>query len=181
MRSSTQSLRRLAQAGLIAAMYAALTLLLPAAGFGIIQCRLSEMLTVLAALTPAAVPGLAVGCAVSNIVGLGMGANPAGAWDILFGPLATLSAALLTWRWRAVKVKGLPALATLPPVLINAAVVGMELTLVAPQFQWQVALINMGSVAAGQLAACTVCGLILYAALDRSGAAVALFGKRDAR
>lgn len=171
------SVRLLAQAGLIAAMYAALTLLLPAPSFGIVQCRISEMLTVLAVFTPAAIPGLAVGCVVSNLVGLGMGANPAGAWDILFGPLATLAAAWLSWRLRGVRIKGLPVAATLPPVVFNAVVVGLELTLVSPVFTPQMLVINMASVGAGQLAACTVCGLILAAALEKSGAASALFGR----
>lgn len=168
----TQSpVRTLAQAGLIAAMYAALTLLLPAPSFGIVQCRISEMLTILAVFTPSAIPGLAVGCLVSNLVGLGMGANPAGAWDLLFGPLATLAAALLTWRLRNLRVKGVPVLASLPPVVINAVVVGLELTLVSPVFTPQVLAINMLSVGIGQLLACTVCGLLLHAALERSGTA----------
>lgn len=175
----TQSpVRTLAQAGLIAAMYAALTLLLPAPSFGIVQCRISEMLTILAVFTPSAIPGLAVGCLVSNLVGLGMGANPAGAWDLLFGPLATLAAALLTWRLRNLRVKGVPVLASLPPVVINAVVVGLELTLVSPVFTPQVLAINMLSVGIGQLLACTVCGLLLHAALERSGAAAHLFGRR---
>lgn len=161
-------MRTLAQAGLIAAMYAALTLLLPAPSFGIGQCRISEMLTILAVFTPSAIPGLAVGCLVSNLVGLGMGANPAGAWDLLFGPLATLAAALLTWRLRNLRVKGVPVLASLPPVVINAVVVGLELTLVSPVFTPQVLAINMLSVGIGQLLACTVCGLLLHAALERS-------------
>ena len=126
----------------------------------------------------AARPGLAVGCLVSNLVGLGMGANPAGAWDLLFGPLATLAAALLTWRLRNLRVKGVPVLASLPPVVINAVVVGLELTLVSPVFTPQVLAINMLSVGIGQLLACTVCGLLLHAALERSGAAAHLFGRR---
>ena len=178
--NSRTPVRRLAEAGLIAAMYAALTLLLPAPSFGIVQCRFSEMLTVLAVFTPSAIPGLAVGCVVSNLVGLGMGANPAGAWDILFGPLATLAAAWLTWRLRSIRWKGLPVLATLPPVLLNAVVVGLELTLVSPVFTPQVLLINMASVGAGQFAACTVCGLLLQTGLEKSGAAGALF-RRPAR
>ena len=136
------------------------------------------MLTILAVFTPSAIPGLAVGCLVSNLVGLGMGANPAGAWDLLFGPLATLAAALLTWRLRNLRVKGVPVLASLPPVVINAVVVGLELTLVSPVFTLQVLAINMLSVGIGQLLACTVCGLLLHAALERSGAAAHLFGRR---
>ena len=108
MQNRQSSLRRLAEAGLIAAMYAALSLVLPMASFGIVQCRLSEALTILAAFTPAAIPGLAVGCVVTNLAGLGMGVNPAGAWDLLWGPLATLLAALLTWRLRNLR-KELPS------------------------------------------------------------------------
>ena len=92
--------------------------------------------------------------------------------------LATLAAALLTWRLRNLRVKGVPVLASLPPVVINAVVVGLELTLVSPVFTPQVLAINMLSVGIGQLLACTVCGLLLHAALERSGAAAHLFGRR---
>lgn len=138
MQNRQSSLRRLAEAGLIAAMYAALSLVLPLASFGIVQCRLAEALTILAAFTPAAIPGLAVGCFITNLAGLGMGVNPAGAWDLLWGPLATLLAAWLTWRLRSLRIARLPLLSTLPPVIINAVVVGTELTLVSPQATWQV-------------------------------------------
>lgn len=178
MQNRQSSLRRLAEAGLIAAMYAALSLVLPMASFGIVQCRLSEALTILAAFTPAAIPGLAVGCVVTNLAGLGMGVNPAGAWDLLWGPLATLLAALLTWRLRNLRIARLPVLATLPPVLINAVVVGTELTLVSPQATWQMWGIQMASVGIGQAVACIAGGLILYTALDRSGAAARLFGRK---
>lgn len=180
MNNAGKALRRLAEGGLIAAMYAALTLAIPAASFGLAQFRVSELLTILPAFTPAAVPGLTVGCLAANLVGLMMGANLAGAWDILFGTAATLLAAVLTRRLRGLRWRGLPVLATLPPVLINAVVVGLELTLVLfPSFSLPLYALNMAQVAAGQLAACTVCGLLLFAALDRSGAARAVFG-RDA-
>lgn len=174
--TKNRSIRRLAEAGLIAAMYAALTLAVPAASFGLMQFRVAELLTILPVYTPAAIPGLAVGCAVSNLVGLGTGANPAGAWDILFGPLATLAAALLSYRLRGWRVKGLPLLATLPPVLLNAVVVGLELTIALFGFSWPLYGVNALQVAAGQFLACTVCGLLLAAALERTGAAKALFG-----
>lgn len=69
MQNRQSSLRRLAEAGLIAAMYAALSLVLPLASFGIVQCRLAEALTILAAFTPAAIPGLAVGCFITTLRG----------------------------------------------------------------------------------------------------------------
>ena len=112
MKQGTSSLRRVAEGGLIAAMYAALTLLIPAASFGTGQFRVSEMLTILPVFTPAAIPGLAVGCLVSNLFGLMSGANVAGAWDLLLGPMATLAAAFATRGLRSLRVKGLPVAAT---------------------------------------------------------------------
>ena len=79
------STAELAKAGVIAALYTALTVLVYPLAFGGMQVRLSEMLTVLPAYMPSAVPGLTVGCFLSNLIGLSMGANPAGAWDLLFG------------------------------------------------------------------------------------------------
>jgi uncharacterized membrane protein len=175
MRTQNKALRRLAEGGLIAAMYTALALAVPAASFGLAQFRVSEILTILPVFTPAAIPGLAVGCMVSNIVGLAMGANLAGAWDILFGSLATLAAAWMTYWLRNFRIKGMPVLATLPPILINAFVVGLELTLVLLGFSWVNYSIAILYVAAGQFGACTVCGLILHTALSRSGAERYLF------
>ena len=167
-------------AAMIAAIYVVLTYFISAFNLasGAIQVRISEALTILPYFTPAAIPGLAVGCVVTNLAGLGRGVNPAGAWDLLWGPLATLLAALLTWRLRNLRIARLPVLATLPPVLINAVVVGTELTLVSPQATWQVWGIQMASVGIGQAVACIAGGLILYTALDRSGAAARLFGRK---
>lgn len=88
---NANSLRRLCEGGLIAALYIALTVPLQPIAFGPLQVRPSEMLTILPVLTPAAIPGLAVGCVLSNA--LCIASNPAGAWDILFGSAATLAAA----------------------------------------------------------------------------------------
>ncbi len=163
------STRRLAVAGLITALYAGLTLCLPAISYGLVQCRVAEALTVLAAITPAAIPGLMVGCALSNLLGVGMGANVAGMLDILLGPLATGLAAYLTWRLRARRVGGLPLWSVLPPVVINALVVGTELTVVSPHFSWGAWLIQMGLVAAGEAVACFAGGLLLYKMLEITG------------
>ncbi|HBT65295.1 MAG TPA: QueT transporter family protein [Ruminococcaceae bacterium] len=176
MRQQNSALRRMAEGGLIAAMYTALTLAVPVASFGLAQFRVSEILTVLPVFTPSAIPGLAVGCMVSNLVGLAMGANLAGAWDILFGTLATLVAARMTYGMRNIRIKGVPAPATLPPVVINALVVGLELTLVLlGGFSWDQYGMAVAYVAAGQFAACTVLGLILYSALERTGVARRMF------
>ena len=163
------TVRTLAIAGLIAAMYIALTLCVAPLSYGMVQCRLAEALTVLAAFTPAAIPGLTVGCALSNLIGLSMGANIAGGVDVLVGPLATGAAAWLSWLWRNKKVGSLPLLSTLPPVALNALAVGTELALVAPTFTFEVWFIQMGLVAAGQVVACVAGGLLLARGLQMTG------------
>ncbi len=163
-------LHLLVEGGVIAALYTALTMLIPAASFGPVQFRLSEALTILPVFTAAAVPGLTVGCFLSNLLGLATGANLAGAWDLLFGTGATLLGALLTYLLRNIRWRHLPVPATLPPVLLNAAVVGLELTVVLlGGFSWPVYGVTALYVGLAQLAACTVCGLALYAALEKSG------------
>lgn len=164
-----RSIRLLTHTALIGALYTALTLVLAPLSFGPVQCRLAEALTVLAAFTPTAIPGLTLGCLLSNLVGIATGANIAGALDVLLGPLATGLAACLTYAWRRRTWGGLPLLSTLPPVLLNALVIGGELALVAPQFSWQVLAIQMGLVGAGQLVACVGGGLLLAKALQMTG------------
>lgn len=171
---STKSLRFTAQAAMIAALYTALTVLTPAFSFGAIQLRVAEALTLLPVLTPAAVPGLALGCFLSNLFGLTAGANPAGAWDLLFGTAATLAAALLSRRWRHVRLKDLPLLAAVPPIVCNAAVIGLELCILLFGFSPTMYLICAAEVAAGQALACAG-GVVLVAALEKSGAAKRLF------
>lgn len=84
------SARELSAAGLIAALYTILSLIFLPISFGVYQVRIAEALTVLPFLTRAAIPGLYIGCLLANIFG-GMG------WlDIVFGPLITLVAAVLT-------------------------------------------------------------------------------------
>ena len=170
----SERIRFLTLTGAIAALYTALTLCLAPLSFGLVQCRVSEVLTVLAAYTPAAVPGLTIGCAVSNLIGIAMGSNIAGALDVLLGPLATGLAAWLTYRWRRHRISGLPLLSTLPPVVLNALIVGTELAFVSPVFTLQVWGIQMGLVAAGQAVACVAGGLVLARVLQTGGLAAQL-------
>ena len=107
---------------LIAAAYAGLTYLSNILGlaYGPIQLRISEMLTILPVFTHAAIPGLTVGCFIANIGSFNM-------LDMVFGTSATLLAAILTYLLRNYTFKGLPLLAALPPVLVNAVVIGAEI------------------------------------------------------
>lgn len=159
------SVVELAKAGVIAALYTAMTVLVYPLSFGGMQVRLSEMLTILPVYMPSAVSGLTVGCFLSNLIGLSMGANPAGALDLVFGTAATGIAAWLTYLLRNVRWKGLPILATLPPVLLNAFIVGTELYVVYGGFPWW---LHVTWVALGQFISCTVGGSIIAAALSRT-------------
>lgn len=117
-----------AQAGVIAALYAALTLIvlqLPwALGWGPVQLRLSEALVAVAVLTPAAVPGLAIGCALANAF-LITQVGPIALLDVVFGSLATLVGAAWTWRFRERR-----ALALAGPVVANALIVPIYLPII---------------------------------------------------
>ncbi len=160
------SIRALAKAGLIAAAYSALSLIVPPLSFGPLQCRPAEALAVLAVYTPAAVPGLTLGCALANFIGLSLGANVAGAADVLVGALATGLSALLSRRLRHHRVAGLPLWSTLPPVVVNALVVGTELTLLAPQPTWAFWLTQVALVTVGQVVTCVGGGLLLARTLQ---------------
>jgi uncharacterized membrane protein len=155
--------RLMVQAALIAALYAALTLLAMATPvgalfFGQIQVRIPEALTILPFFTPAAIPGLFIGCLVSNLVGATAGLG-CGVWDVIFGSLATLLAAWLSSkmpkRW----------LVPLPPVLVNAVVVGSMLHFVAG-LPWAWTMLTVGL---GQAVACYGLGYPLLLLLDRVG------------
>jgi len=155
--------RFITTSALIAAIYAALTLfaILTPFGylsFGPLQIRFSEALTILPAFTPAAIPGLFLGCLISNAIGVSMGYG-AGLLDVIFGPLATLLAAYLSYLLRKKKW-----LVPLPPVIINAVVVGAILSYVINL----PLLVTMMWVGLGQIGACYVLGMPLYFVLDKN-------------
>lgn len=135
MQTSRFSIANLCFTAILAALYAALTLLFQAISFGAVQFRVSEALTLLPVLFPQAIPGLALGCLLSNLLG---SATP---WDVVFGTLATLSAAILTRRLRHNVW-----LAALPPVLVNAVVIGLVLYLAlgVPQLMYTMLTIGLG-------------------------------------
>lgn len=165
MKRNTSTVQ-LTKIGLLAAVYTAVSLLLQPFSFGPVQLRVAEALTVLPVITPTAVGGLTLGCFLTNLLGLFMGANPAGGWDVLLGTAATGIAAVLTYWLRNVRIKNLPILSTVPPVLVNALVVGGELSVVYGTPFW----FNALWVGVGQFAACTVCGLLLFWLLEKTGA-----------
>ncbi len=164
------SVRDLTRCAVIAALYTAVSIALLPLAFGTVQARISEALTLLPVLTPLAIPGVTVGCLITNAYGVAAGANILGALDIVLGAAATLVAALCTRGLRRFTVGGLPLLASLPPVLFNAVVIGAELTWAeANTLNTPLLWVNMAQVGLGQLVSCTVLGVLLVWALRRAG------------
>ena len=119
----------LARVGVIAAAYAACTLIallfLGSLAWGPIQFRVSEALCVLALFTPAALPGLTLGCVIANVMNIVIsGTGMLGMLDVVFGSLATFAGALFTWKMRRH-----PLVALAGPVLANALIVPAYLPL----------------------------------------------------
>lgn len=158
--------RRLVFSAVVGAVYTAITLLLAPISFGPIQLRVSEALCVLPFLYPGTVWGLFVGCLLSNIIG-GLGLL-----DIVFGSLATLAAAFLTSKIRN------KYLAALPPVLINAVVIGAVIAATStPGAFWASFPVFALQVGIGQLGACYIIGLPLLHFLPKIPA-LDSFGRR---
>ena len=163
--------RYLVYAAIIAALYAVLThlqnLILPGSATWAIQMRLSEALCVLAFFTPAAIPGLSIGCLLFNIT-----FSAALPLDFAVGTLATFLAAEGMWLTRKWTVKGYPLLGMLMPALTNAVLVGWELTVYIGGGFW----INALYVALGEAAVLLVLGSMLYCLMRRRGLDRKLFG-----
>ena len=163
--------RNLAHAAIIAALYVVLTymqnMLVPNSASFAIQCRLSEALCVLAFFTPAAIPGLTVGCLLFNITFAA--ALPL---DWVVGSFATLAATAAMWGLRRVLVAGYPLPGLLMPALTNAVLVGWELDLYIGGGFW----LNAVYVAIGELIVLLVIGPIVYRVMKRRRLDTLLFG-----
>ena len=157
------------QAAIIAAMYAALTyaqnFLLPGTTSMAVQFRASEALNVLALFTPAAIPGLTIGCILSNLYNIGAGLP----LDMIFGSLATLGATLCIWFLRKVTVKGYPLTSMLMPAIWNGIIVGWEIEyfFIECDFEWIGFLTQGGLVALGEVAVMAILGTLLWTAIRK--------------
>lgn len=143
------------QAAMIAAIYVVLTYLFAPFSFGEIQVRISESLTILPLFTPAAIPGLFIGCLIGNI--LGGAILP----DIIFGSLATLIGAIFTYLLR----KQNRFLGVLPPILANTIMIPLIL-----RYAYGINLplsVLMLTIAAGEILSCGILGMVVYCALRR--------------
>ena len=145
-------------AGVIAAAYVVLTFIAQTVGLasGAIQFRLSEALTILPMFTTAAIPGLAVGCVLANVL------TGCALWDVVFGSIATLLGALGT---HLLKKTENPYLGCLPPIISNMLIVPAVLMKVygAPESYWYLML----TVGIGEVVCCGVLGVIFYKVIKK--------------
>ena len=153
----------MAHAAIIAAMYAVRThlqnMIFPKSVNMAIQFRASEALAILAFFTPAAIPGLSLGCLVFNMIS---GATPV---DFVVGTIASFLAATFMWNTRHITIKGYPLLGMLMPALTNGILVGWQLTV---YFNVDVSFwVNAMCVAIGELAVLFVLGTLLFYAMRR--------------
>ena len=156
--------KRMVRCAMIAALYTAVSLALAPLSYNAVQVRVAEALTLLPVFTPDAIIGVTLGCFLTNL----LGSTPV---DAVFGTLATLAAALVTWRLRGVRWHSLPVLSALAPVVINALVVGAEITLmVGEAASWPVLAMNMLTVGLGEVVSCVVLGLALVKCVEKNRA-----------
>mgnify|MGYP000378170727 FL=1 len=142
------------QAAVIAALYVVLTYVFSAFASGVIQVRVSEALTILPAFTPAAIPGLVIGCLLSNTL------TGCVLLDIIFGSVATLIGALGSYALRRHTW-----LVPIPPIVSNMIIVPFVLHFAygaTDAFPFMIA-----TVGAGEIISCYLLGMILYGALKK--------------
>ena len=159
-KKARNSLIYICEASAIAALYTAITVIIGPFGNAAVQCRISEAMCILPVFTPAAIPGLTIGCLLFNIT-----SGAALPLDFLVGSLASLLAATGMWFARKWTVRGLPLLGFFLPALTNALLVGWELTHYIGGGFW----INALYVAIGELAVLLTLGILLFYALRSRG------------
>lgn len=154
------------RAAIVAALYAAITLLVYPLSFGYLQIRFSEALTILPFYMPEAVPGLFIGCIIANMFSPNIVIL-----DVIFGSFATLLAAVLTYSCRHLGKSG-KWLAPLPPVITNAVIIGLVIALsttsIGESAPFHVTfLFNALTVGLGQLISCYGLGIPLSFFMDK--------------
>ena len=151
-----KNVKTITNAAIIASLYVVLTFIANSMGLasGAIQIRISEALTILPVFTPAAIPGLFIGCLISNIIAGGV------IWDVIFGSIATLLGALGTYSLRKYKW-----LAPLPPIIANALIVPFVLIYAYGAAEALPYLIV--TVGIGEVISAGILGILLYSSLSK--------------
>ena len=169
--------QRLVRCAVIAAVYVVLCLVLAPFSYGAVQVRIAEALCLLPVFGAEYIVGVTLGCFLANLFGSTI-------LDVVFGTLAALLACLVTYKLRDVRIKGLAIPASLPPVLFNAVIVGVEITLFFTDYRamsapvWLLCLGNGISVGVGELISCTVLGVALVKLIESNAALKRVFTEK---
>lgn len=169
--------KRMVRCALIAAVYVVLCLVLQPFSYGAVQVRIAEALCLLPVFGAEYIVGVTLGCFLANLFGSTI-------IDVIFGTTATLLACLVTWRLRHVRIKGLAIPASLPPVLFNAVIVGIEISVfftdpsVVSAPLWLLCVSNGISVGIGELISCTVVGVALVKLIESNRALQRVFAEK---
>lgn len=165
----------LSQAGLIAALYAALVylqnMILPNSATLAVQVRVAEALAMLSVITPAAIPGLTLGCFIANLTSIQV--MPL---DLIFGTLATFLSSVCMYKVRDLRIKSLPIIASVLPALFNGVIIGLELTFFVPHETGSSLILFLtqgGLVALGEIISVMALGLPFIRMVEKRN----LFGK----
>ena len=171
------SVQRLVRCAVIAAVYVVLCLVLAPFSYGAVQVRIAEALCLLPVFGAEYIIGVTLGCFLANLFGSTI-------IDVIFGTIATLLACLVTYRLRNVRIKGLAIPASLPPVLFNAIIVGIEITLFFTDYTamsapvWLLCISNGISVGIGELISCTILGVALVKLIESNTALKRIFTEK---
>lgn len=171
------SVQRLVRCAVIAAVYVVLCLVLAPFSYGAVQVRIAEALCLLPVFGAEYIIGVTLGCFLANLFGSTI-------IDVIFGTLATLLACLFTYRLRNLRIKGLAIPASLPPVIFNAVIVGIEITVFFTDYTamsaplWLLCLTNGITVGIGELISCTVLGVALVKLIESNVALKQIFTEK---
>ncbi|AEF17971.1 MULTISPECIES: QueT transporter family protein [Thermoanaerobacterium] len=158
--------KKIVYGALIAAVYAVVTVALAPISYGQVQVRVAEALTIMPFFSSYSIFGLFVGCIIANMIG----GN--GIFDVVFGSLATLISAVITYYIGKSNLRYKRYLAPLPPVVINGIIIGIELN-----FLYKLPLVaSMLWVGLGEMIACYVLGLPLLLYIDKNDKIKSMIG-----
>lgn len=169
-------LKTITTSALIAAVYAISTYICSIFGlsFGVIQLRFSEALMILALFTPAAIPGLSIGCLLANL------ASPFGFLDIILGTIATLISVVLMRLFKNITLFSIPVISLVIPALINAAFLPLVFAFSSLQANFfEVYFTYVSYIFVGEFISCFIFGTALYLGMKKLKISKYLFDKKD--
>ena len=157
MKNQNLSVRKLARCGMVAALYVVLCMALQPFSYGAVQVRVAEALCLLPVFGAEYIFGVVLGCFLANLL-----------------------ACLVTYKLRNIRFKGLALAASLPPVVFNAVIIGIEIAVMFPDPSssaplWLACVTNGISVGIGELISCTVLGVLLVRIIEASPAVRKVF------